>query len=62
LFFIGKGGAGKTSIACAAALALANSGKSVVLVSADPASNFDEILDVRLGNLPVAVPGAECAA
>jgi arsenite-transporting ATPase len=62
LFFIGKGGFGKTSIACAAALALANSGKSVLLVSTDPASNLDEILDVPLGNLPVAVPGAECAA
>jgi len=59
LFFTGKGGVGKTSIACAAALALADSGKSVLLVSTDPASNLDEILDVPLGNLPVAVPGAE---
>jgi Anion-transporting ATPase len=45
LFFIGKGGFGKTSIACAAALALANSGKTAVLVSTDPASDLDEILD-----------------
>jgi len=59
LFFTGKGGVGKTSIACAAALALADCGKSVLLVSTDPASNLDEILDVLLGNLPVAVPGAE---
>ena len=59
LFFTGKGGVGKTSIACAAALALADRGKSVLLVSTDPASNLDEILDVPLGNLPVAVPGAE---
>jgi arsenite/tail-anchored protein-transporting ATPase len=59
LFFTGKGGVGKTSIACAAALALADGGKSVLLVSTDPASNLDEILDVPLGNLPVAVPGAE---
>ena len=59
LFFTGKGGVGKTSIACAAALALADCGKSVLLVSTDPASNLDEILDVPLGNLPVAVPGAE---
>jgi hypothetical protein len=62
LFFIGKGGVAKTLIACAAALALANTGKSVLLVSTDPASNLDEILDVPLGNLPVAVPGAERAA
>jgi arsenite-transporting ATPase len=46
LFFTGKGGVGKTSIACAAALALTDSGKSVLLVSTDPASNLDEILDV----------------
>jgi arsenite-transporting ATPase len=59
LFFTGKGGVGKTSIACAASLALTDSGKSVLLVSTDPASNLDEILDVPLGNLPVAVPGVE---
>jgi arsenite-transporting ATPase len=58
LFFTGKGGVGKTSIACAAALSLADSGKSVLLVSTDPASNLDEILNVPLGNRPVAVPGA----
>ena len=59
VFFTGKGGVGKTSIACAASLALADSGKSVLIVSTDPASNLDEILNVPLGNLPVAVPGTE---
>ncbi len=59
LFFTGKGGVGKTSIACAVALTLADRGKSVLIVSTDPASNLDEILDVPLGNLPVAVPRAE---
>jgi arsenite-transporting ATPase len=59
LFFTGKGGVGKTSVACATALALADNGKSVLLVSTDPASNLDEILDVPLGNLPVAVSGAK---
>ncbi len=58
LFFTGKGGVGKTSIACATALSLADRGKFVLLVSTDPASNLDEILDVPLGNLPIAVPGA----
>ncbi|WP_269430313.1 ArsA-related P-loop ATPase [Sphingomonas sp. Ant H11] len=42
LFFTGKGGVGKTSIACAAALSLADRGKSILLVSTDPASNLDE--------------------
>ncbi|MGL6176605.1 MAG: ArsA-related P-loop ATPase, partial [Vibrionaceae bacterium] len=38
LFFTGKGGVGKTSLACAAAVALAEAGKRVLLVSTDPAS------------------------
>lgn len=58
LFFTGKGGVGKTSVACAVALSLAERGKSVLLVSTDPASNLDEILDVPLSNHPVAVPNA----
>ena len=45
--------------ACAAALAHVDNGKSALLVSTDPASNLDEILDVPLGNLAVAVSGAE---
>ncbi|CAN5501233.1 arsenical pump-driving ATPase [soil metagenome] len=58
LFFTGKGGVGKTSIACAAALSLADAGSTVLLVSTDPASDLDEILQVPLANHPVAVPGA----
>ena len=58
LFFTGKGGVGKTSIASAASLHLADAGKSVLLVSTDPASNLDEMLGVTLSNRPVAVPGA----
>jgi Anion-transporting ATPase len=62
LFFTGKGGVGKTSVACAAALANVDTGKSALLVGTDPASNLDEILDVPLGNLPVAVSGAVAPA
>jgi arsenite-transporting ATPase len=57
LFFTGKGGVGKTSVACATAVKLADSGKKVLLVSTDPASNLDEVLNVALGNHPTAVPG-----
>jgi arsenite-transporting ATPase len=57
LFFTGKGGVGKTAIACAAAISLADRGKRVLLVSTDPASNLDEMLGVTLGNQPTAVPG-----
>lgn len=58
LFFTGKGGVGKTSVACAASLHLADAGKTVLLVSTDPASNLDEMLGVTLNNRPVAVPDA----
>jgi arsenite/tail-anchored protein-transporting ATPase len=57
LFFTGKGGVGKTSISTAVAIALADSGKRVLLVSTDAASNLDEMLGVELRNDPVPVPG-----
>jgi arsenite/tail-anchored protein-transporting ATPase len=53
--FTGKGGVGKTSIACATAISLADSGKRVLLVSTDPASNLDEVLATALGIHPVPV-------
>lgn len=58
LFFTGKGGVGKTTLACAVALALADRGKSILLVSTDPASNLDEMLGTSLANAPRSVPGA----
>jgi arsenite-transporting ATPase len=58
LFFTGKGGVGKTSLACAAAVHLADSGLRVLLVSTDPASNLDEVLDTSLGNQPTPVDSA----
>jgi arsenite-transporting ATPase len=57
LFFTGKGGVGKTSISTATAIALADAGRRVLLVSTDAASNLDEMLGVPLRNAPVAVPG-----
>lgn len=56
LFFTGKGGVGKTSLACATAVGLADRGKQVLLVSTDPASNLDEVLGVVLGHHPTLVP------
>lgn len=57
LFFTGKGGVGKTSLSTAAAIALADAGRQVLLVSTDAASNLDEMLGVPLSNQPAAVPG-----
>jgi arsenite/tail-anchored protein-transporting ATPase len=59
LFFTGKGGVGKTSLACATAITLADAGRRVLLVSTDPASNLDEVLGVRLSTTPTGVPGVE---
>ena len=55
LFFTGKGGVGKTSLACASAIALADRGRRVLLVSTDPASNLDEVLGVRLTDTPTDI-------
>ena len=55
LFFTGKGGVGKTSVACAAAVTLADAGKRVLLVSTDPASNLDEVLGTPLQNHPTPI-------
>jgi arsenite-transporting ATPase len=57
LFFTGKGGVGKTSLSTAAAIALADAGRRVLLVSTDAASNLDEMLGMPLRNQPQPVPG-----
>jgi arsenite-transporting ATPase len=56
LFFTGKGGVGKTSLACATAIGLADRGLRVLLVSTDPASNLDEMLEIALNESPTPVP------
>ncbi len=56
LFFTGKGGVGKTSIACASAIELAEAGKRVLLVSTDPASNVGQVFGVSIGNHITAIP------
>ena len=55
LFFTGKGGVGKTSIACATAVALADAGEKILLVSTDPASNLEDVFGVSLNDAGVAI-------
>nr|WP_288053375.1 arsenical pump-driving ATPase [Methylobacter sp.] len=55
LFFTGKGGVGKTSIACATAIRLAEAGRRVLLVSTDPASNVGQVFGIGIGNKITAI-------
>ena len=55
LFFTGKGGVGKTSIACASAVQLAEGGSRVLLVSTDPASNVGQVFGTHIGNRITAI-------
>nr|WP_139283149.1 arsenical pump-driving ATPase [Raineyella antarctica] len=56
LFFTGKGGVGKTSLACSTAVHLAEAGKRVLLVSTDPASNVGQVFATELATTPRPIP------
>ena len=56
VFFTGKGGVGKTSIACATAVHLADAGARVLLVSTDPASNVGQVFGLTIGNRVTPIP------
>lgn len=58
VFFTGKGGVGKTSLAASTAVSLAQLGRRVLLVSTDPASNLNETLGTPLTGTASQVPGA----
>ncbi len=55
LFFGGKGGVGKTTVSAAVALARANEGAKVLLVSTDPAHNLGHLFDQAIGPRPVRI-------
>jgi len=57
LFYTGKGGVGKTSVACATAVSLADKGKKVFLVSTDPASNLQDVFETELTGQGVPIKG-----
>lgn len=57
LFFTGKGGVGKTSIACATAVGLADKGKRILLISTDPASNLQDVFGQELNGHGTDISG-----
>ncbi|HWP96256.1 MAG TPA: arsenical pump-driving ATPase [Syntrophomonadaceae bacterium] len=59
MFFSGKGGVGKTSVACATAIHLAEAGRRVLLVSTDPASNLDDVFETRIHQQATDIFGIE---
>ncbi|WP_299510603.1 arsenical pump-driving ATPase [uncultured Rummeliibacillus sp.] len=57
VFFTGKGGVGKTSVASSLAYSVANDQKRVLLISTDPASNLQDIFNQPLTNEPSLIQG-----
>ncbi|MFJ7831632.1 arsenical pump-driving ATPase [Peribacillus sp. NPDC097197] len=57
IFFTGKGGVGKTSVASSLSLSLSKQGKKVLLISTDPASNLQDVFGQPLTNHPQLIKG-----
>ncbi|MCM8830570.1 MAG: TRC40/GET3/ArsA family transport-energizing ATPase, partial [Candidatus Omnitrophica bacterium] len=57
IFFIGKGGVGKSTIACTTALFLAQKGFKTLIVTTDPASHLAEIFKQRIWHQPTKISG-----
>lgn len=59
LFFSGKGGVGKTSMACTHAVRMAEEGKRTLIVTTDPASNLADVFEQPIGHQIIAIRGIE---
>jgi len=58
LFFTGKGGVGKSTVACSTSLYLADLGLKTLIVTTDPASHLHDILGQKIGSEPTSISGA----
>ena len=57
VFFSGKGGVGKTSMACAHAVRFADTGKRTLIVTTDPASNLADVFEQPIGHQVTPIAG-----
>ena len=57
LFFSGKGGVGKTTMACTTAVAEADAGTRVLIVTTDPASNLADVFEQPIGHAITQIAG-----
>ncbi|MDP2891650.1 MAG: ArsA family ATPase [Bacillota bacterium] len=57
VFFSGKGGVGKTSMACATAMHYARCGEKTLIVTTDPAANLSDVFEQRIGHRITPVDG-----
>lgn len=57
LFFSGKGGVGKTSLACTHAVRYADEGKRTLIVTTDPASNLGDVFEQKIGHQVTPIKG-----
>ena len=58
IFFSGKGGVGKTSLACTTAVRYADEGKQTLIVTTDPASNLADVFEQPIGHKITSIQGA----
>jgi arsenite-transporting ATPase len=57
IFFSGKGGVGKTSMACAHAVRYADEGRRTLIVTTDPASNLADVFEQKIGHQVTQIVG-----
>lgn len=58
IFFSGKGGVGKTTMACATAVHHAENGLRTLIITTDPASNLADVFEKEIGHkiTPMGIP------
>ncbi len=59
IFFSGKGGVGKTSMACATAVHHAQAGRRTLIVTTDPAANLADVFEQPIGHRMTPLAGID---